>query len=476
MPATTDPSVHHSHNFNLPSYNSSAGGDISPMPPWGKAGAPTHRPLVVPLALWSCGGGRERKRGSSCVSNRKDSCLIPGSVIGLAPFILQKAMEKPHQYHSDNIAPTSAVAFHTVTSATPTTRKLNHVMNDNLPELPDSHLQVHTCTAYAGRMLSQKTPSQIAEVSVVEEVEASSPRTEPTATEASVLRKVCGSCSEVDFADVVTSVYRGVGVISLGENSTADLSKVGSGSNCVSGLRPLPLREREFHAKEAGIAVKRDWGFRKVSPHCLVFEQSERRGIGLGARLIAVQWWGARRRPCASSSLNVLSSPHEEFSCLKEANRVRRGDSGKRAQYYVFLPHTARPGERRGELLPEAIPSIFKRILLQGLTVTHEKFPIIAGLSQGISGLTLKLGERRKIDYQYWNYLNELVDRLILLSPGNLSHTNEIISIIEEPSEAMIKYAVADELHKYGRINYPRKKYVLKGLDDTFQSDLIEMQ
>ncbi|KAJ8871782.1 hypothetical protein PR048_028122, partial [Dryococelus australis] len=35
-------------------------------------------------------------------------------------------------------------------------------------------------------------------------------------------------------------------------------------------------------------------------------------------------------------------------------------------------PDAVRPGERRGELLPEAIPSIFKRILLRGLTVANQ--------------------------------------------------------------------------------------------------------
>lgn len=51
---------------------------------------------------------------------------------------------------------------------------------------------------------------------------------------------------------------------------------------------------------------------------------------------------------------------------------------------------------------------------------------------------------RRKMDYVYWDDPNELVDRLRLLlasqSAGNYSHSNEIISIIEELREAEIIY------------------------------------
>ena len=52
--------------------------------------------------------------------------------------------------------------------------------------------------------------------------------------------------------------------------------------------------------------------------------------------------------------------------------------------------------------------------------------------------------ERNQLDYVYWDDPNELVDRLrLLLAPqaaGNPSHTNEIISIIEELREAEIIY------------------------------------
>ncbi|XP_015124354.1 uncharacterized protein LOC107046280 [Diachasma alloeum] len=49
-----------------------------------------------------------------------------------------------------------------------------------------------------------------------------------------------------------------------------------------------------------------------------------------------------------------------------------------------------------------------------------------------------------KMDYVYWDDPNELVDRLRLLmvsqSAGNMSHTNEIMSILEELREAGIIY------------------------------------
>lgn len=38
------------------------------------------------------------------------------------------------------------------------------------------------------------------------------------------------------------------------------------------------------------------------------------------------------------------------------------------------------------------------------------------------------------------------------------------------------KAAIADELHKPARKNYPRRKVTLKGLNDLYQADLVEMQ
>ncbi|XP_015123818.1 uncharacterized protein LOC107045920 [Diachasma alloeum] len=50
----------------------------------------------------------------------------------------------------------------------------------------------------------------------------------------------------------------------------------------------------------------------------------------------------------------------------------------------------------------------------------------------------------RKMDYVYWHEPNELVDRLRLLmasqSAGNMNHTNEIMSIMEEFRETEIIY------------------------------------
>lgn len=56
----------------------------------------------------------------------------------------------------------------------------------------------------------------------------------------------------------------------------------------------------------------------------------------------------------------------------------------------------------------------------------------------------LKIHNNNKIDYIHWDDANELVDRLRLLiasqAAGNTSHSNEIVSIIEELREANIIY------------------------------------
>lgn len=39
-----------------------------------------------------------------------------------------------------------------------------------------------------------------------------------------------------------------------------------------------------------------------------------------------------------------------------------------------------------------------------------------------------------------------------------------------------LKRAIAEELHRAARKNYPRRKVTLKGLDDLYQADLVEMQ
>ncbi len=39
-----------------------------------------------------------------------------------------------------------------------------------------------------------------------------------------------------------------------------------------------------------------------------------------------------------------------------------------------------------------------------------------------------------------------------------------------------MKRAVVDELHKPARRNYPRRKFDVRGIDETWQGDLVEMQ
>ncbi|XP_057324649.1 uncharacterized protein LOC130667175 [Microplitis mediator] len=69
-----------------------------------------------------------------------------------------------------------------------------------------------------------------------------------------------------------------------------------------------------------------------------------------------------------------------------------------------------------------------------------------ANLSKGKGLLDFMIAKKKKscMDYVYWDDPNELVDRLRLLmvsqAAGNPSHTNEIISIIEELREAGIIY------------------------------------
>ena len=38
------------------------------------------------------------------------------------------------------------------------------------------------------------------------------------------------------------------------------------------------------------------------------------------------------------------------------------------------------------------------------------------------------------------------------------------------------KRVVVEELHKPARCNYPRRKFDVRGLDETWQADLIKMQ
>ena len=63
---------------------------------------------------------------------------------------------------------------------------------------------------------------------------------------------------------------------------------------------------------------------------------------------------------------------------------------------------------------------------------------------QGIIPQHMIAREGNQLVYIYWDDPNELVDRLRLLlasqAAGNPSHTNEIISIIEELREAKVIY------------------------------------
>jgi hypothetical protein len=65
------------------------------------------------------------------------------------------------------------------------------------------------------------------------------------------------------------------------------------------------------------------------------------------------------------------------------------------------------------------------------------------------------------------------VERLHLLiasqAAGNFNHRNEIISIDK------IKKQVVDEIHKQARINFPRRRVIVKSLNDLFQADLVEI-
>ncbi|XP_044588014.1 uncharacterized protein LOC123267455 [Cotesia glomerata] len=82
----------------------------------------------------------------------------------------------------------------------------------------------------------------------------------------------------------------------------------------------------------------------------------------------------------------------------------------------------------------------FQNYVVEFLAKRHPNFSKGGGLP---SHMIVKK-KNRNMDYVYWDDPNELVERLRLLiasqSAGNTSHTNEIISIIEELREAEIIY------------------------------------
>lgn len=63
---------------------------------------------------------------------------------------------------------------------------------------------------------------------------------------------------------------------------------------------------------------------------------------------------------------------------------------------------------------------------------------------KGLTDYKIARTAGQRMDYVYWNDVNELIDRLRLLiasqAAGNTSHSNEIVSIIEELREAGIIY------------------------------------
>ena len=71
---------------------------------------------------------------------------------------------------------------------------------------------------------------------------------------------------------------------------------------------------------------------------------------------------------------------------------------------------------------------------------TMEKIRRFTKKGKGMLPYTMLVSRGHKVDYVYWGDPNELIDRLQLLAAsyqaGNKSHTNEIMSILEELREA----------------------------------------
>jgi len=69
-----------------------------------------------------------------------------------------------------------------------------------------------------------------------------------------------------------------------------------------------------------------------------------------------------------------------------------------------------------------------------------EKIRRFTKKGKGMLPHTMLVSRGHKTDYVYWDDPNELVDRLQLLAAsyqaGNKSHTNEIMSMLEELREA----------------------------------------
>ncbi|XP_051162411.1 uncharacterized protein LOC127282281 [Leptopilina boulardi] len=86
----------------------------------------------------------------------------------------------------------------------------------------------------------------------------------------------------------------------------------------------------------------------------------------------------------------------------------------------------------------------FKNFIEKFLSPSRKSGSDKSSLGGGIIPQYMTAKDGNKLDYIYWDDPNELVDRLRLLlasqAAGNSSHTNEILSIIEELREANIIY------------------------------------
>ncbi|XP_051168539.1 uncharacterized protein LOC127286222 [Leptopilina boulardi] len=86
----------------------------------------------------------------------------------------------------------------------------------------------------------------------------------------------------------------------------------------------------------------------------------------------------------------------------------------------------------------------FKNFIEKFLSPSRKSGSDKSSLGGGIIPQYMTATDENKLDYIYWDDPNELVDRLRLLlasqAAGNSSHTNEILSIIEELREANIIY------------------------------------
>ncbi|KAJ8881449.1 hypothetical protein PR048_017930 [Dryococelus australis] len=154
-------------------------------------------------------------------------------------------------------------------------------------------------------------------------------------------------------------------------------------------LRPLRLKEREFHAKETGIVAER-------GSH----ESSKEVAAGLWASMLKVHAplnWNCHPYSCAGSLTTRTATP----TAVTSGRILRLPAEGARNPGSTVMEHTpsslfdptstmglsrvvnplaqtqVRSGERRGELLLEAIPSFFKIILLWGLTVANQLWKVV---------------------------------------------------------------------------------------------------